>query len=370
MVFAVADPARDRSRIAANVEWLERAQIKDGDPQSSHGSWTYTDMMRGRPGDNSNTQFALLGLSAANDVGVPVDPSVWQLARSYWDHSQQKDGSWAYTPASRAATASMTCAGISNLVITRPGRPHVAGQEDLEYDAIRNCGHGRDDRPLQRGIDWMTGHCRVDQNFGAGVQWRFYYLYGLERAGRLTGRRYLGGCDWYREGAIELVQLQNKLDGSWQGKLVESQQVLATSFALLFLGKGRAPVLINKLRHLPADDWDNDPDDVRNLVGVVSRDWNSLVTWQVVDVQMATVRELRRRRSCSSTDTKPRYSQLRSGEPCESTSRMADSSSRKLAAAAPTLMTASESSWPQCFRANKMSCGDCPTIIQSGAPAT
>ncbi len=68
--------------------------------------------------------------------------------------------------------------------------------------------------------------------------------------------------------------------------------MLATSFALLFLAKGRAPVLINKLRHGPAGDWNNDPDDIRNIVNIVSRNWKSLLTWQVVDPGIATVPEL------------------------------------------------------------------------------
>ena len=105
----------------------------------------------------------------------------------------------------------------------------------------------------------------------------------LERAGRLTGVRFFGRNDWYRLGAEELVHEQDKLAGFWVGALNESDKVLATSFALLFLAKGRAPVLINKLAHGPIGDWNNDPDDVRNIVGVVSRDWKSLLTWQVVD---------------------------------------------------------------------------------------
>ena len=70
--------------------------------------------------------------------------------------------------------------------------------------------------------------------------------------------------------------------------------ILATSFALLFLGRGRAPVLINKLRHAPLDDWDRDPEDVRNLVNVVGRDWKSQLNWQVVDSQAATLPDLQR----------------------------------------------------------------------------
>jgi hypothetical protein len=61
-----------------------------------------------------------------------------------------------------------------------------------------------------------------------------------------------------------------------------------------FLAKGRAPVLINKLRHAPEGDWDNDPEDVRNFVNVVSRDWKSLLTWQLVDSKKATVSDLLR----------------------------------------------------------------------------
>src|SRR5271165_5744218 len=114
-----------------------------------------------------------------------------------------------------------------------------------------------------------------------GQQWKHYFLYGLERAGRLCGIRFFGRFDWYRLGAEELVRTQNKLGGFWRG-VGQENDVIATSFALLFLAKGRAPVLINKLRHLPADDWNNDPDDVRNIVGVVSRDWNNLLTWQTV----------------------------------------------------------------------------------------
>src|SRR5262249_4139280 len=93
-------------------------------------------------------------------------------------------------------------------------------------------------------------------------------------------------------GAEELVHDQDQFQGFWRGALYEKEELVATSFAILFLAKGRAPVVINKLRHGPGNDWDNDTDDVRNLVNVVSRDWKSLVTWQVVDPNIATVEDL------------------------------------------------------------------------------
>jgi hypothetical protein len=291
MVFAAAEPERDQLRIANNVSWLERAQIKKGDPVNWPGSWTYSDSKRTRPGDNSNTQYALLGLHAASEVGVPVKPEVWERARQYWEGAQsKKNGGWAYTPDSSNQTASMTCAGVSSLIIT--GLRRFQGQEFLQDETIQNCGKGGINRNLQAGINWLADHFQVSQNFGNGQQWKFYYLYGLERAGRLTGLRFFGRNDWYRLGAEELVHDQDKLSGFWVGALNESDKVLATSFALLFLAKGRAPVLVNKLHHAPPGDWNNDADDIRNLVGVVSRDWKSLLTWQVVDPETAAVTEL------------------------------------------------------------------------------
>ena len=178
MVYAAADPAKDEGRIRANVEWLEEAQIKPGDPQHWPGSWSYSGLKQGRPGDNSNTQYALLGLDAASEIGIPVKQTVWELRRGYWERSQKRDGSWAYTPDAKNPTASMTCAGVSSLIIS--GLSGFQGGELLQGESIQECGSGGPDRNLERGIDWLASHFRVDQNFGGGKQWQFYYLYGLD----------------------------------------------------------------------------------------------------------------------------------------------------------------------------------------------
>ena len=292
MAFAAARPKLDQLRIANNVAWLEQAQIKPTDPVKWAGSWTYSDSKRTRPGDNSNTQYAVLGLHAAREAGVPVKPVVWELAHTYWERSQKPNGGWAYTPDSTNQTASMTCAGVSSLLIT--GFHRFQAQEVLKGETIGNCGRRGINDGLPAGINWLTEHFQVSQNFGNGQQWKFYYLYSLERAGRLTGQRFFGSNDWYRLGAEELVHAQDKVGGFWTGALNESDKVLATSFALLFLAKGRAPVLINKLVHAPSRDWNNDADDVQNIVNSISHDWNSLFTWQVVDSRKATVPDLLR----------------------------------------------------------------------------
>jgi len=289
MVFAAADPKTDVNRIIANVDWLERAQIRPTDAVNWPGSWTYG-LGKRSPGDNSNTQYALLGLQAAAEVGVQAKPEVWNLARAYWESSQHGDGGFGYHHRDGNSTGSMTAAGISSLVIT--GLRRFQGAEEINGEAIHNCGQGTINRNLTRAIGWMASRFQVGSNINMGPAWRLYYLYGVERAGRLGGLRFFGDHDWYREGAEALVHEQDKLGGFWKGAANEDDPLIATSFALLFLAKGRAPVLVNKLRHGPQGDWDNDVDDVRNLVNLVSQDWNHLLTWQVIDPGSASVEDM------------------------------------------------------------------------------
>jgi Domain of unknown function (DUF4159)/Sigma-70, region 4 len=290
MVFAAANPSADQLRIAANVNWLEQAQIQMNSRVPWPGSWSYSDTKRPQVGDNSNTQYALLGLHAATEVGVPVNPQVWTLARSYWEMGQKFDGSFAYTPEKGISTASMTCAGISSLIITNRHSP--VGKESLKGEEVENCGKSVSGKQPNQGLNWMASHFQINQNSGAGPLWVFYYLVGLERAGRLSGSRFIGEHDWYRLAAQSLVRQQNKTFGYWEGVAIERNHVLATSLAVTFLAKGRAPVLIKKLSHGPSNDWNNDPDDIPNLVGIISRDRNQLLTWQVADPDVATIQEL------------------------------------------------------------------------------
>ncbi len=302
MAFAAADPGAFRGPIAQGANWLEKAQIRGIAPAAivrdgrvrgvggvATGSWSYT-LQGGRSGDNSNSQYALLGLHAASEAGVRVDPAVLAAARRHWQGAQGRDGGWGYRSSDGGqSTGSMTCAGLSSLLIT--GLKRYQNQETLVGDAIHNCGTGGFDPDLRRGVDWLAANFRVTENPGSGQTWRYYYLYGLERVGRLSGLRFIGRDDWYREGAEVIVREQDRFRGYWAGG-GDAGPVVSSSFALLFLAKGRSPVVVNKIRHGPGGDWDNDPDDVRNLVDAVSRDWDHLLTWQVVDPGYASVEDM------------------------------------------------------------------------------
>ena len=290
MVLCQAEPKRDLAAIGRNVQWLQKIQIEDG---PTKGSWSYPGSY-GERGDNSNSQFALLALYEAERAGQKVDPRTWRLAKAYWEDCQNPDGSWGYRKGLQG-TGSMTCAGIASLVITadmvRQSNAQVSG------DDIECCVAGAsDDDRLRRAIQWLGAKFAVSRNPGDQPQaWNLYYLYGLERVGRLTAQRFIGQHDWYREGTDHLLRIKGgvAVSAGWRGTGFESRDdLVATSFALLFLAKGRRPVLLAKLKHSGDDDWNQHKSDVANLARYVESRWERDLTWQVVDLEAATIDDL------------------------------------------------------------------------------
>ncbi len=285
MVFCLARPQEDLGRIRENVAWLELVQIKKG---HGAGMWGYG---AGSRGDNSCTQYALLGLREAaelpREMGVRVNPEVWRLVREHFTDTQDDDGGWGYE-GKGGGTGSMTAGGISSLIIA--GMRLHEGDEKIKNGEIHDCGKWKQNDAVARGLEWLGRHDKlVETNPNHGA-WHFYYLYGLERAARLGGQRFLGDHDWYREGAKLLIEAQGA-GGIWERGGIEQNEIISTSFAILFLSKGRSPVLINKLRHDAADptmkdDWNNDRNDVRNLVELCSKQWERRMTWQVVNARV------------------------------------------------------------------------------------
>ena len=295
--FAAPTPEEFLPQIEQNAEWLQKNQITDG---PRRGAWSYADResaLEGN-GDNSNAQFALLALYEAQrafdatHAKVHVNDRTWRLAKAYWEGCQNLDGSWGYYK-DVAGTGSMTCAGISSLIIASD----MVHQADAKADGdhIRCCMQGdvENDR-IEQGITWLGKHFTVTGNPGNTRLWWLYYLYGVERVGRLTARRFIGSHDWYREGADCLVREQGHVsDGSWKGPgHAEQEPVIGTSLALLFLSKGRRPVLLAKLRHGPGEDWNQHRSDVGNLTAYVETKWQRDLTWQVIDLAGASVDDL------------------------------------------------------------------------------
>jgi hypothetical protein len=289
MVFCLARQPRDKEAIQRNVKWLLEARMPDG--------WSYTKLGSGSgTADNSNTQYALLGLHEAIQYGVKVDARTLQAIQALYIRSQARTGGWGYRPTSppTATTMTMTTAGLCNLIITGLDLARATGT--LRADgSTENCGEYKDNEPITRALAWVGDRYparlteeNIVERFGSP----FYCLYGVERAGRLSGQRFFGGHDWYEVGCRYLVN-QQKADGSWSGIVgvgtFDHWPVIATSFSLLFLSKGRTPILISKMAYGDRDDmgWNNKRSDIKNLVDYTSRELfkGEPLAWQVFDVR-------------------------------------------------------------------------------------
>ncbi len=198
--------------------------------------------------DLSNTQYALLGLKAADRCGLTVPTAVWKSALDFLLGFQAADGipvdvranevrgeyriewtekakarGFCYTNGMKGemATGSMTTAGAAGLMICQSmlwkSRKFTADDRDRTRTAVRDA------------VAWMQTNFDVTTNPRGQDAWHYYYLYGLERMGIVGHLRFLGKIDWYLEGAEFLLREQDDT-GSWH-----SGDIVQTCFALLFL---------------------------------------------------------------------------------------------------------------------------------------
>ncbi len=286
-------PPSAKTRAMANhdARLILEGVIKDDKKHPEYnGFWEYgnghgEDPKKGpRHLDHSISQYGILGLWAASKCGVEVDLADWKMFENAWKSHQFPDGGWQYDgyPAKadpkKKETASMTAAGIATLFIT---------EEFLHSDDGVNCGGNITNPAIEKGLKWMT------ENFST-VGRNVYTLYGLERIGVASGNKYFGTIDWYAEGADRLVKAQKK-DGSWPGGGVKEgdMPVVNTAFALLFLSRGRAPVMMNKLQYdviangkSVEADWNQRPRDVANIVHWTGEQMERDLNWQIVNLKV------------------------------------------------------------------------------------
>ncbi|TWU40972.1 DUF4159 domain-containing protein [Novipirellula artificiosorum] len=279
LVYCQLGAAGDLPRLRRNVGQLVATQ-NNGGPKS--GAWGYGSQMGS--GDPSNSQFALLALGAAKDRGIDVDTTVFERSIRYWTSIQRSGGGWAYT-GGQPPTGSMACAGIASMIIGRGGMKGTSSR--IVGDQIQCCGNPANaNDPVQAGLDWLGKSFSVEVNPGtSNSATYYYYLYALERVGRLSGRRFIGGHDWYREGAEALLEEHDQFQGFWSGSGPwETNNEIATSFALLFLSKGKRQVVAGQLQYPSQiqDEWRSHPEGLKQLVRQVERDWGRDLTWQTI----------------------------------------------------------------------------------------
>jgi hypothetical protein len=237
---------------------------------TADGSYNYESLGDGKSsGDNSNSQYGVLGVWAGVQADEEVPREYWYKVLKHWHDCQCPDGGWSYR-GNQGATATMTTAGLASMFLC---------YDNLLADGFVKCDQGPQVqavlKPLNKGLDWM------DKNYGSiaqgGDRWEYYLLYGVERVGLASGYKYFGKADWYKIGAERLLRTQGA-DGSWQG-------VVDTAYALLFLVRGRHGILFNKLEY--DGDWNERPRDMAKLTQWIGREFEeSTVNWQIVNLKV------------------------------------------------------------------------------------
>jgi Domain of unknown function (DUF4159) len=264
-VFCLTGEKQDRPLIQRNLAWIAKMRVKEG--------WGYEARFKNSP-DHSINEYILLGVHEAWRVGFQVDPKL--LEEVHQLYAENTDGEWKYRN-QRVPSLSMTAAGLFNLLVTgedgaRPRKLLANGSDPL-------CGKYSDEKVVQGGIDFLGKHF-PDDIAQAALKFPhpFYSLHGMQRAGERTGYRFLGGKDWYRIGCEYLVKTQ-KPNGSWDGgnRGLDRWPAVATSLSLLFLVRGRTPVLVaelgfGKIMKQQRLGWDSKRNDARHLVEYASRE--------------------------------------------------------------------------------------------------
>lgn len=300
MALSVYNREQDRAQLTQDVNCLTQGHVEGGYgylsavPQSSGYQFAGT-APTGIANwiDHSNTQYGLLGVWCGAEAEVEISPHYWQSAVDHWTKTQSTNGGWAYRSAIRLerpgqtlrpppsmTTLSMNAAGTASLF--------VAG-EYAEREATGGFKVGREpfSEPLKLALRWWeTADNSIRLKNAAGPKlgdkhWG-YTLYGIERVGLASGFKFFGEYDWFRELGRQVIDRQRP-DGSF-GDLVD------TSYALLFLSRGRHPLLMNKLRfdgkdEVQSDYWANRPHDISYLSRFATKQVEREMNWQVVPLK-------------------------------------------------------------------------------------
>ncbi len=253
--------------------------------------WTYRkyEGMKLQHGDNSNSQYAMLGYKAGALLGAEFDDEVFaiesrrlieqQVEISYLpavpafrredlgkplDDRKKTDtrgtikpASWGYMCGPSAeCLPQMVAASMSSLMICLDElklRGKLEKALETKVEAALNAGLATLQSTYYQhdGGNELWGELSETME-GWGL---FYNLYAIERGCVLAGAKYLGGkLDWHRIGSEILIGLQGK-DGSWRGRRYEGAaaekaaaaseppRLVDTCLAILFLKAAAMPVI-------------------------------------------------------------------------------------------------------------------------------
>ena len=213
LVFAEARQPKDLPLIKRNADWLIANAIGYNNGAGKLEGWSYP---ANQISDNSNTQYALLGLYAAKQAGVQIDDKMWKAIQEYYIRTQipvpPTSGRWSYYNDDGAISISMTVAGACGLIIAGMGLDESEQHLNPATGVAANCGVYGSNTALAKGMNYIGANFTFNSDKSS-----FYNIYGLERLGRLSGQRFIDRYDWYREGCEKLIKMQRDGETADQG---------------------------------------------------------------------------------------------------------------------------------------------------------
>ncbi len=228
----------------------------------------------GDPNDNSNSQYAALGMRACHDSGIIIPRDVTELAIKWIRNSQKNESNVRAEPldldsliGGEPGKGPGSTAAALRVVAAPQGWCYRDHDDHKAYGSmtagsvgslciwlyIRDNDEGRSkswkrDRDVHEGLQWLNKNWSVTYNPGPyehanmeenSMHWYHYYMYALERVGMLYGTERIGSHEWYPEGAKVLLDSQDG-DGSWGDG---GNKVWNTCFAILFLKRATRPLV-------------------------------------------------------------------------------------------------------------------------------
>ncbi len=275
-----------RQLVARDARILINSIKTEGD---SLGHYDYVAGIERRSSEysHSRSQYGVLGVWTAALMGYEVPARYWQMVEAGWLQNIDPSGGWSYQHPKRTkypVTAGMTAAGVASLYVTQD---YLYATRGLDCRSSRPTNS---DIAIQAGMKWLIDNFdKVATNEKYERDFPFATLYAIERVGVASGQKYFGDIDWYEKGANWLLQVQEKNGSFRKGTHSAVGQLPATCFAILFLARGGAPIMMNKLEYTldgnkPAP-WNNRTRDVANAARWAGRSFERELNWQIVNLR-------------------------------------------------------------------------------------
>lgn len=306
-----------RTNLAGDASWLARNQHIDG-------MWGYkTRRINDGRADNSNTQFAVIGLRDASLAGIEVRNSVWGRLHKHYRDTQLPDGGWSYRKPEAdqeaddthsQSSVTVTAPSLASLMIVNDELNKTSG---CPCSGGRSSGRQAEEKTVQKGMDWLVDYFDGKiRGAGGESRWFTYFYYGLQRAAQASGLKRFGRHDWYKRGSSAMVSMSRseclikyienihgpdapgnkdredyrepkivyrEKDGDKVKYVASPESMVNVALGMIFLIKGNAPVYMNKLKY--AGDWNRHRRDMALISQEVSKRLERPFRWQVVDIK-------------------------------------------------------------------------------------